>query len=712
MRRNETRTPSPKLRTWRAFIAAAILLVGSIGVTQAVLSVSDDTPVYGAPITISATGITFPSTTDYTIGYMLTIGDQLASRTDLDIPVVGAIVTVTGEDTSISITDDWALDTVASATDTGDAKLQFGTHPMKLFIVSATEALPTTTTSLTDGSVIAASNQIWPGTDTGNGAGSVNFSGLGYDDAPVGLVKNLPITVTGTNWATGTGDSGAGVVVEYNDATSPVDVAFWTEYYQGNGQQLFTFDIGSGGAMSDGAGTVPNLTNGANVAVWAWFENDASTGYTLVSSTTVTPTTAPATSATSVPTPAVVRESSPVDVTVEIASTTDIAVTWQVSDSDDTSWSNVTFGGNVTSSTEASGTEWFYTLTISETEEADDGKRYRAWITAGQEEASTGPVQFGSSPVLVTVSPVSADFVFTEDSPEDVDAVAGTNAVFSVSVSPTGATFNYAYQWQESTNGGVSWTDVSRSDATGVSASTLTIASVDRTDDGNQYRVITTLTEEKSATVDKEPVSKTSDAATLTVSTAGKPTSLVAFPDDEKAWISFVAPAQSGSFDIINYEYEISGSDEGVQTLSPASTEPLIEIGDLTNGTTYSVRVRPVATGTGDAQWSDFVTFTVSEADAPVTSGAVITPTETPQASVSNGIATIRFDVKITNDGDDALENVWIDPRSLETSESIKTIDVDRGSIQKVGSVWLWRGANIAADGSGEITVTVEIEVE
>lgn len=86
--------------------------------------------------------------------------------------------------------------------------------------------------------------------------------------------------------------------------------------------------------------------------------------------------------------------------------------------------------------------------------------------------------------------------------PASATVQAGANGTFSVTASPAGATF----QWQQSTNGGVVWTDVA-----GGTSATLTLSSVTADTDGNQYRVVITNT------VGGESASATSNLAILTV---------------------------------------------------------------------------------------------------------------------------------------------------------------------------------------------------
>jgi len=85
--------------------------------------------------------------------------------------------------------------------------------------------------------------------------------------------------------------------------------------------------------------------------------------------------------------------------------------------------------------------------------------------------------------------------------PQDVSAVDGESATFSVTSTVTSGGV-MTYLWQLSTNG-TTWTDLESA-----TTATLTFAEVLSADDGNQYRVIVSVT---------GGASVTSDAATLTV---------------------------------------------------------------------------------------------------------------------------------------------------------------------------------------------------
>ena len=73
-----------------------------------------------------------------------------------------------------------------------------------------------------------------------------------------------------------------------------------------------------------------------------------------------------------------------------------------------------------------------------------------------------------------------------------------------------------------------------------------------------------------------------------TVATA--PTSLVATPSDGQVSVAFTAPANTGGAAITDYEYQLDG---GTWTSASTTSSPVVITG-LTNGTSYSIKLRAV----------------------------------------------------------------------------------------------------------------------
>ena len=152
------------------------------------------------------------------------------------------------------------------------------------------------------------------------------------------------------------------------------------------------------------------------------------------------------------------------------------SIQWQVSTNGGTSFSNVS---GATSAT----------LTVKSTTAAQNGYQYRAVFTNSVGTATTAvatlSVQFGPT---VTTSPTSQS------------TTAGQNVSFSAAASGNPAP---SVQWQVSTDGGVTYSNIS-----GATGTTLTLSSVSTSQSGYRYRAVFTNT----------IGSATSAAATLTVS--------------------------------------------------------------------------------------------------------------------------------------------------------------------------------------------------
>ena len=102
---------------------------------------------------------------------------------------------------------------------------------------------------------------------------------------------------------------------------------------------------------------------------------------------------------------------------------------------------------------------------------------------------------------------------------------------------------------------------------------------------------------------------------------------VVAAPGDGRVSIAFSVPADSGGSAITNFEYQVD--DGSWVALSPAVTVGPIVITGLTNGVSYSVRIRAV-NAVGDGVASEPVTFTLAEIEVP----SVSTETPAPVESV------------------------------------------------------------------------------
>ncbi len=147
------------------------------------------------------------------------------------------------------------------------------------------------------------------------------------------------------------------------------------------------------------------------------------------------------------------------DVTFSVAASgTNPGYQWQVSNDGGNSWNNIS--GAISSS-----------YTVTGITAAMNNWRYRVLLT------NTCPSNVTSNSAILTIS--SAALVTTP--PSNTTVCPGSDATFSVSASGT----NLTYQWQSSTNGGTTWSNIS-----GATANSLTVNAVTTAMNNNQYRAV------------------------------------------------------------------------------------------------------------------------------------------------------------------------------------------------------------------------------
>jgi len=201
-------------------------------------------------------------------------------------------------------------------------------------------------------------------------------------------------------------------------------------------------------------------------------------------------------------------------------------------------------------------------------------------------------------PILITTQPLGTS------------VIAGSAATFSVAGLPgVGTTLNY--QWQTSSDGGVTW-----GDRVGATSATLTLNSVTTGQDGLLIRA-------QVSDLRHEPTN--SSAATLAVTMPGPgpgptpasppsaPREVGATAGDAQASVIWTAPTSPGSFPITRYE--VRSTPAGATCLVSALT---CTITGLTNGTAYSFEARAL-NGAGWGPWST-PSSTVTPAASPAPS--------------------------------------------------------------------------------------------
>lgn len=141
---------------------------------------------------------------------------------------------------------------------------------------------------------------------------------------------------------------------------------------------------------------------------------------------------------------------------------------WEVSTNSGTTWSTVSNGGIYSNATTA-------TLNITGAPNTMSGYLYRC--------TSTNPCGNSATSAVASLGFYVPPVVTTH--PPNDDVCPGTSASFSVAAS--GAGLNY--QWQESTNGGTTWTNITNGgNYSGATAPTLIVANAGASVNGNQYR--------------------------------------------------------------------------------------------------------------------------------------------------------------------------------------------------------------------------------
>lgn len=204
---------------------------------------------------------------------------------------------------------------------------------------------------------------------------------------------------------------------------------------------------------------------------------------------------------------------------------------WQLSTNGGTSWSNI--GGATAAS-----------YTVTGATPAMSGNQYRCIVT-GQ----CGSTTSGAATLTVNVAPsITAH-------PQNLALCSGSAASFSVTATGSGLT----YQWQVSTDGGTTYTDIA-----GANAATYNIASTTVGMNNNRYRCVVT---------GACPPAATSNAAILTVSSS----------------ITITAnPSNSTICEATNTSFTVAASGSGLTYQWQVSTDGGATFNNVANGGVYS----------------------------------------------------------------------------------------------------------------------------
>lgn|GEM_PF-6857725 len=182
--------------------------------------------------------------------------------------------------------------------------------------------------------------------------------------------------------------------------------------------------------------------------------------------------------------------------------------------------------------------------------------------------------------------------------------------------------------------------------------------------------------------------------------TATAPAITAIIGGDQQATINYVAPASNGGAVIENYEYSLDGGSTWRNAAPAQITSPLV-ISGLSNGTTYSVRLRAVnAVGSGLAS-----------------NTVLLTPMTIPSAPLISGItngnrqATVSFGIP-TNDGGSRVTNyqystdggsTWNTPTPARTVSPIVITGLSNGQNYSIKL----RAVNSAGQGAASAPMSV-----
>mgnify|MGYP006278487609 FL=1 len=311
------------------------------------------------------------------------------------------------------------------------------------------------------------------------------------------------------------------------------------------------------------------------------------------------------------------------DATFSVSATDAIGYQWQESTDGGTTWSDLANGTGV------SGVNTDE-LTITATA-GNDGNQYRVVVQPGDVESNAATLTL-------------ADAVITAQ-PQDQEEAVGDDATFSVTA--TGAT---GYQWQESTDGGSSWGNLSGETGTSL------VVTASAANDGNQYRVVV------------QPGGVESNAATLTLADAV----ITAQPQDQEEAVGDDATFSVTATGATGYQWQEStdGGTSWGNLSGETSTSLVVTASTANDGNQYRVVVQPgnVESNAAELTLSGFVV----SGTVYYSGGTYVIPNSTVYLYESDGTTLVAQTTSDAN-GDYTFSNV--NPGSYVVTAS-STIDV------------------------------------
>lgn len=325
---------------------------------------------------------------------------------------------------------------------------------------------------------------------------------------------------------------------------------------------------------------------------------------------------------------------------------------WQVSTDAGTSWTDLSDGGIYSGATTA-------TLNVTTIPVANDGYQYRV------KSSSTCVADVLSDVATITVTASSAQIT---QQPLDAPSCPGATTSFEV----VGTGIN-SYQWQVSTDGGTTWTNmVNGGTVADATTNHLTMSSVAATQDGNMYRCV--------LTTDCGTINTT--AGTLSVNAGGAVT-ISAQPQDKG-----VCPGNSTTMNVLavgasTYQWQFS-TDNGTTW------------NNVTNGTNYTGSTTNTLNITGLTAANSGIKFrcemtspcgnvTTNVANLTISDNAVISTQPTDETLCEAETHTFRvvatqatnYQWQISYDG-----SAWMDLNNSTTYTGVATANLEVSNAQ------------------------------
>lgn len=303
----------------------------------------------------------------------------------------------------------------------------------------------------------------------------------------------------------------------------------------------------------------------------------------------------------------------------------DIAYQWEISSDGGATWAAI-----------AGATSASYTT--SATSAADNGKRYRVVVSAAGVTVTSSAVQLTVTPALVAPT--------LSVQPAAQAATAPDAATFSVTAAGTAP----GYQWQRSTDGGLSWADLA-----GATAASYTTGATSTAMNGERYRVV----------VSNSAGTVTSDAVVLTVHPTPLAATITAQPSAQSAVAGsaavFSVSVSGTPAPTLQWQRSTDGGASWADIAG--ATDTSYNTGNLTlpqNGERYRV----IATNASGSVTSDAVTLTVDAApQAPTitaqpTAQTVTAPATATFTAAATGVPTPTWQWQLSTDGGTTFANI------------------------------------------------------